>query len=177
MRIVGILVMAALLGACTAPEYPVPPQKIMPSGPEPRLSKSMLQMGDEDADTYILNDVGPADPGSEWRWTGPNPRFKLWLEAIENWEFYIQFRVVPVVLEQTGPVTLTILIGDTILATPRFTEAKEYEYTHRVPPGLLAVDQPVVIGIDIDPVYIAKRDKQKLGILLRSIGLRKIDPK
>ena len=59
-----LFLLALVLAACTpALEYPTPPQKVMPPGPDPLPSGTLLDMGDGSGDAGILRDVLGAQAG------------------------------------------------------------------------------------------------------------------
>jgi hypothetical protein len=136
------------------------------------LSSRLLRMNDPNLERRILADVGGGDPSSSWRWTHQHPRLKMSVEP-EAWLYHVGFTVPAVVLERVGPVTITFIVNDRVLARHRYTKDSHYELDIPVSDDILRLADPVVFGFDVDPVLIAEDDGEKLGVLLETIGFRK----
>jgi hypothetical protein len=173
----GYPIIAALLVCACSPNFEVapPPQKVMPRGNDPGYDSLLAEMSDGSADSYVVSDMlGRAD-GAEWRWTNQHPRFRMSPEPDMRWRFYATFTVPGVVLRRVGPVTVRFVLNDHVLATRTYKKDGGYKFEQLVPEGILAAKSPAVLGLDIDPVYIAEADGAKLGILLRAIGFRRAE--
>ena len=161
------------LGGCSPEiEYRPPSQKAMPPGQDPPRIRDVIRMADPDADAFIAQDVLQGAGGS-FRWTGQRPRFKVWLNEPGGREFLMRFALISGNFQETGPVTVSITVNGRLLAAPVFAAAREYEYRHPVAETWLAAPAPIVLGLDIAPVYVAKADGVKLGVYLECIGLPK----
>ena len=123
------------------------------------------------AQAGILKDVLGAQVGVTWRWTNQNPRFKVWLDPSQRWEFVCRFTVPGVALKSVGPVTLRFIVNDKILDTRQYSRDEEYNVAKPVPAEMMGGGDTAVVGLDIDPVYVAQADGMKLGVLLSQIGL------
>jgi hypothetical protein len=136
----------------------------------------MLIMGHRNGHAAILRDV-MGDAGVKgWRWTHQHPAFSFKLGSAENLDFYLRFAVNGTTFADTGPVTLTIHINGEVLDRPRFDTPGEREYSHPVPARWLEAKNPAIVEIDVDPVWIAPRDKVPLGIVLIAIGFEESAP-
>lgn len=161
------------LTACTpALEYPPPAQKVMPKGPDPLPGASLVHVGDALTDAAIVREVLGGEPGSSWRWTNQHPRLKIWFHPEQSSTFYLRFTVAGVVLKETGPLTIRMIVNDQVLDTRTFDKEREYEYSKPVPAAMLGSNDSAVVGFDIDPIYVSERDGMKLGVLLQDIGLK-----
>ena len=167
-----------LLGLCachSAPDaYPPPAQYVMPSGPEPAaaelaFARPLLAMSDPDIRSHLLADVIAGPEGDEWRWTNAHPKFQVRLAAAEGLDFLMRFRVPRETLVASGPVTITIGLDGHVLDRPRFSSPDEHLYRRPVPPGVLAAGKPLVVALDVDPIWTSP-DGTKLGILIHSLG-------
>jgi hypothetical protein len=171
-RICLIVVGCLLLGACGSNLwYPPPAQKVMPSGPEPLPAASMLNMGEPSAQGGIIQDVLGPQAGVTWRWTNQHPRFRVWLDPQQKWDFVVRFTLPGAVLKAVGPVTLHMMVNEQELDTRKYDRDQDYRYSKPIPPQMLGSKDSAILGIDIDPIYVAPADGMKLGILLEEIGL------
>ena len=160
-----VIVLCLAATACTGvPEYPPPEQYTGTPGFQP----AMLQMGRRNGGVQVLRDILDS-PGLR-RWTFAHPAFSFRLSSLEDLDFRMRFVVHETTFATTGPVTLTIHINGEIIDRPRFDTSGEREYRHAVPARLLALKNPVVVEIDVDPVWVSPADHAKLGIVLVSIG-------
>lgn len=168
-----ILALALMPAACTPSlEYPPPAQRRMPAGPEPAPFGSSVRMDEPTADTNIVQDVLGAEQGASWRWTNQHPRFRIWTTRVEGQTLYVKFTLPGVVLKETGPITIGFLVNDHVLATKSFGIEQRYQYSVPVPPAILKANEPAVVGLDLDRVYVSKTDGMKLGVLIEEIGFQ-----
>jgi hypothetical protein len=167
-----------VLSGCTRDaSVSLPAQKEIPPGDDPPVSKALLQMNAPDADGWVLDGVAPGGPTDRTRWTHEHPRFRLWLDHVENWKFQMRVQIVDRILQDVGPQTVTITINGSVLDAPRFTSGREYDYIRAVPPGMLRMPGPVDIGLDVSPVWVVPGQGDRLGVLLASIGFVPAGPK
>ncbi len=145
---------------------------MMPLGPDPLAGVSLVHVGDPKADAAIVSDVLGGEQGSSWRWTNQHPRFKVWFHAGKPAVFYLRFTLAGVILKQTGPLTIRMVVNDQVLETKIFDKEREFEYSKAVPAALLGSGDNAVVGLDIDPIYVSERDGMKLGVLLQDIGFK-----
>ena len=143
----------------------------MPSGPEPLPAASMLNMGEPSAQSGILQDVLGPQAGVTWRWTNQHPRFRVWLDPHQKWDFVVRFTLPDAVLKAVGPVTLRMVVNDRQFDTRQYDHDQAYAYSKSIPPEMLGSKDSAIIGLDIDPVYVSPADGMKLGVLLEEIGL------
>lgn len=167
-----LALLLASLAACTPHlEYPPPVQRVMPTGADPLPGANLLDLSDPSAQAGVLKDVLGVQAGATWRWTNQNPRFKVWLDPSQRWEFVCRFTVPGVVLKSVGPVTVRFIVNDKILDTRKYSRDEEYNVAKLVPAEIVGGAETAVVGLDIDPVYVAQADGMKLGVLLSQIGL------
>ena len=163
-----------LLAGCThQPEaYAPPAQIVLPSGPEPLVAVSsdplVVAMSDPDASTRIIADVFPAEPGAEWRFTGPHPKFRLQLEHVSPLNFYMRFDNSIESVRDWGPVSFSITINGNSFRSQRFSSGAQ-EYRRPVPDSWITKPGPVDIAVDIEPPRRAPNGTP-YGIQLHSIG-------
>jgi hypothetical protein len=172
-RLVVIAALAVLTSCTPDVEFPPPAQRPVPQGHERPVLRTQIHMDDSDADGFIGQDVEPAAPGTELRWTNAHPRFRLWPDETGGREINLRFQLLPETVSVTGPVTVSITVNSRKVAAPVFSAAQWYDYSHPVPDEMLAGSLPVLVGLDVSPVFTRKSEGSKLGIYLYSIGLSK----
>jgi hypothetical protein len=168
--------LAAVLvtAACTPSiEYPPPPQKDIPGGIEATLEARILRMNDPHLEHRMVADIAGGDAAAQWRWTNQRPRLKMRVEP-EAWVFHAGFTVPAVVLNRVGPITLTFVVNERAIGEQRYTKDGHYDFETPVGGDVIGLADPVVFGFDVDPVFIAEGDGAKLGVLLETIGFRKV---
>src|SRR5260370_21790690 len=157
----------ALIGCSCAriPDSCSPPQQYhWPQEHNPPL----LTLGYRSAHARILQDVDN-QPGAKGPvWTYQHPAFSFALKRTENLDFYMRFSVHSRTFADTGPVTLSIFVNGKMIDHPRIDAPGEREYSYPVPSILLQMKNPVIVQIDVDPVWPS--DGTKLGILLWAMG-------
>jgi hypothetical protein len=170
-----LFLIAALagLGGCTpALEYPPPTQKVMPTGEEPPGGTNTVVISDRNVNMAVVRDVLGGDPGSPWRWTNQHPRLRVWIQPGDRVNFYVRFTIAGDVVKKVGPQTIRMMVDEQVLDTKTFGTEGEQEYQKPVPPAMLGDRREIIVGMDIDPVFIAPADGMKLGVLLQEIGLK-----
>ena len=171
----GPVVAAFLLicGSCArVPDFYSPPPQYPGAR---RYEPPLLLPGRLHQTTGILQDVVDDSEATGKSWTNQHPTFSFLLRRTEDLDFYMRFIVHDDTFRDTGPVTLTVNVNGETIDRPRFDTPGEREYSHPVPPRLLQKRNPVIVRIDVDPVWIAPGDKTKLGILLMAIGFGERD--
>ena len=168
------LAVVLILGSCTPPPYAPPPQVRLPQGPEPPLTRDpkaglILAMSDPDANDHILADVFPADVGSEWRFTGVHPKFRLDVRHTAPLNFYLRFWVTDEMVRDRGPVTIAISIGGKPFQAPRFTTNGEREYRWPAPDRVVPATGSIDVSLDISPPWRGPGGNL-YGILLNTVG-------
>jgi len=171
------LACAAILPGCSRlPEAFSPPQQIeLPSGPEPAATPIrnllLLEMSDPDIGSHILADVLENQPGIEWRFTGPHPRFRLQWDAPPppKLVFYLRFYNHEEALKARGPVFLSITINGHTFRSDRFASNGDIEYRRQIPDEWIAGVHTIDIALNVDPPWRAP-DGITYGVSIHSIG-------
>lgn len=146
----------------------------MPAGLDPALATRVLRISDSLYRHRIVQDVLIVDPGSQWTWTNQSPRFKLGIDDAQGWAYHVEFTVPGVVIQRLRRISVAFVVNDRVLATRSYTKDTHDEFDQLVPDEILRLADPVVFGLNVDPVYIAEGDGMKLGVLLEAIGFRKV---
>jgi hypothetical protein len=128
-------------------------------------------MSDGDAGTRIVRDVS-YDPSQSWSWTGRRPTVRLPAGSNQNLRYVIDFTLPQATFKDTGPVTLSFYVNDRLLDRVRYTESGAKHFETPVPPDFVAEDKEATVAAEIDKVWFAKEDGQRLGFILTSIGLK-----
>lgn len=173
-RLACLVVPALFTIACTPQlEYAPPAQKKMPEGVD--VEVPMLAMSDPAIRSHAVQDVLVGDAGSLWFWTNAHPRFQLdWSQGDSGWTFASEFTVADVVLKQVGAVTVTFILNNAVIGRERYAKDGTYKFEAPVKAEQLRGRDKLIFGMDVDPVYTAPGDGAKLGLLLQSIGFRKV---
>ena len=170
----NLLLLTAVVAWLTAcgryPEYTVPPQKVMPSDPEP-VTGQVVKMSDPRVETYFVRDVLDDTPGSRWRWTRSHPRFRLPVDTADHLNFYTRFTVPGPVLAKVPRVCVTFVVNSTQLGSRCYSADASYEFESPVRADVFS-GATVELGMDIDPVLLTD-DGERLGILIQEIGFKR----
>ena len=146
---------------------------MLPPGPEPAVampaSRMSLEMSDPDAGSHILRDVNTETQGTEWRYTGLHPAFRLDLAGRRDLDFYVRFLVGDDSLLARGPFEFSVNINGHRFQSYRFSYPGDTEYRHPVPDDWIARTGPIDISLDIDPPWRLP-DASVQGLYLHSIG-------
>lgn len=127
-------------------------------------------MSDPDAELYFVKDI-PGGIEGAWRWTAKRPTIKLRPKSNQGLKYVIEFAIPEVTLKQTGPVTLTFFVNDHVVDSMRYATHGNQRFEKPVPAEWITAEQDVLVGAEIDKVWIAPEDKAQLGFLLISLGL------
>lgn len=172
VRLFVALAAILIVWSCTPAAYAPPAQVAMPSGPEPPATPNpdaglIVTMSDPDANAHILGDVFPAEPGSEWRFTGLHPKFRLEVQRVVPLTFYMRFSNISEMLRDRGPAIFSIAINGKPFH--RFTATIEPEHRWPVPDGWIVKPGSVEVSIDISPPWRGPFNTT-MGIHLHSVG-------
>jgi len=151
-------------------------QIVLPSGTEPAAAapkgdRLLLAMADPDIEAHILGDVHRATDGSEWRFTGPHPKFRLYLQSDANLGFYMRFFIHDEALVSRGQTSLSVDVNGHRFGS-RFSLPGDTEYRHPIPEAWVKGPGPVDISVDIDPPWRFS-DETVYGLHLHSIGFER----
>ena len=162
------------------PSYPPPAQIVLPSGPEPPLVPDpsrgrLIAMSDPDVDSHILSGVFAADPGAEWRFTGPTAKFRFDVPQTADLIFYMRFYNPADALRARGPMSFSVIVNGNRIASPRYTGSGDQEFRRPIPAGWILKPGPVDVSIEIDPPWHAS-DGLTYGVMLNSVGFEIAKP-
>lgn len=173
-RLLPIAVVSALLalaGCAPAPESYAPPfQRSLPAGPEPRPVASFVNMGDPDADSYILRDVSPGAEGDQWRWTFQRPELRFWLESKASQQFVADISLPEATFRETGPVTISFFVNGNLLVRQHCPRSGDYHIRKEVPATWLRTDTFTIVAAESDKHWVSPADGARLGFILTRIG-------
>jgi hypothetical protein len=170
LRILILVLSSVALTACSDPSYPPPPQRQFADVNEPAAMAVFLAMGNPETGDHIVADVGEHIEGAGWRWTREHPRLSYRLPRTKGWKFHAEFGFPPPNFKDTGPVTVSFLINGRLLEKVRYTQPGDQSFEKAVPASWLRAGEETVAGADIDPPWIAPRDKARLGFVLHTMG-------
>jgi hypothetical protein len=161
-----------LAGCVSDPGWYPPPEQRKPLEPSDfgRLSR-YIAMNDPNADAHLLRDISHfGEGGGSWRWAGPHPQMRFYLEATSNLALFLHFSIAEATFQETGPFTLTFLINGRPFDRVRYTQAGEQRFEKPVPEALLRAGQENLVAIEPDKVWTSKEDGAQLSILLTGAG-------
>jgi hypothetical protein len=164
----ALLICALLLAGCKNGAVRV--QQTVEEAPQ--LPPS-VGMGDPKSAAQLVSGFHAIEDNA-WRWTQKQFSVKLGRPlgaARTGGVLSLSLSVPPVVIEKSGPVTLTASIDGTDLAPQTYSKPGADTYKRDVPANLLAGD-PVRVDFRLDKVMPpAGGDVRELGIVVLSAGL------
>lgn len=163
--------LALSLTACHSlpPAYAPPAQRDpLPEFRPYRVSR-LVRMSDADAPSRVAADIlgVPAD----WSWTGPRPTVKITLRGTHNVRYVIDFAIADATFSTTGPVTVRFFVNGHTLDTVRYTAPGPQRFEKPVPEEWLTPGEELLVGAEIDKVWVSPTDGVALGFILTRIGL------
>ncbi len=163
---------AAILSGCPSiPDSYAPPIQRKPvTGPERTAYGHFVNMGDSNAEAYLVRDINRDAEGSGYRWTQKRPELRFALARTHNVKFVMDFAIPDVTMAQTGPVTIAYYINERLLDTVRYDRPGTQHFEKLVPASWLRTDAPTIVAAEIDKLYVAPRDGAKLGFVISSAG-------
>jgi hypothetical protein len=147
----------------------IPAQQEYSPAPDPGVPPTWLERGDPRAADCIVRDVSSTPEGSGWRWTYLKPVLKFHLADQDRRRFTMDFTIVDTAFRSTGPVTLTCVVNDRLLARLHCPRPGNYHLERDVPQAWLTPD-PVIVQATLDKVWTAPADGARLGYVLVRAG-------
>jgi hypothetical protein len=166
---VCILSCSRVPGSLPMPAQYVPPPSTAAS--EELISGGLLyEMSDANASEVAVAGLLPATQGAPMRWTNDHPRFRVHVKEPAPFDFYMRFRVIKEAVQAYGAVTITVKLNGKALVVRPYRTEEDHEIRVPVPIGLIPAPGPVEIAVDVSPGWPFRGER--LGVLLRTIGLR-----
>ena len=171
MRLLLFISLLSFTLSCSRPtESSAPPaQQQEARATDPPAVGRFVTMEDPIVKEYIVADVVPAPPGSVWRWTLRNPTFRFRMKQVENLRFHADFTVQPTALKATGPVTISWVINDHLLAKETHSAEGFKKIEKPVPAEWLRSDVENIVSAEIDKLYTTP-EGDKFGFIISNIG-------
>jgi hypothetical protein len=110
-------------------------------------------------------------PVGGWSWTGKRPTVKVRLRGSKNVRYIADFTVADATFKTTGPVSIIFLVNDHPLETVRYTKPGPQRFEKAVPAEWLEPMIETMVAAEIDKVWTAPDDGEKLGFILTRMGL------
>jgi hypothetical protein len=130
----------------------------------------MVDMSDPGVTPRLVRDIDDGPP-APWRWTGPRPAVRIKIGYSRQMNYVIDFALPEVTFKDTGPVTVEFTVNDHVLNRVRYATPGSKHFEKAVPPDWLEPRSNVIVGAEIDPVWVSKLDGARLGFILTRIGL------
>ena len=171
MRLLLLIALLSFAISCSRPtESSAPPaQQQETRVADPPTLGRFVTMEDPIVKEYIVADVVPAPPTAVWRWTLRNPTFRFRMKQIENLRFHADFTVQPTALKSTGPVTITWVINDHLLAKETHSTEGFKKIEKAVPAEWLKSDVENIVSAEIDKLYTTP-EGEKFGFIISNLG-------
>jgi hypothetical protein len=165
-----LLLFCFLTGCANIPDSYAPPMQRKPlTGSDPSVVSQFVNMGDPNADMYIVRDITDTVEGN-WRWVRKRPELRFFLESVDHLTFKVDFTVPGVVLKETGPVNVSIFVNGKLLDTVHCANDDEKHFAKPVPASYLRANALNFVALETDKVYVAKADGAVLGFILLRAG-------
>jgi hypothetical protein len=150
------------------------PSEVKNEEPTSAASKlvSQLKMDDQDTSAQLIQGFYPVE--GPWRWTAG--KFAVVLKsplgaAEKGATLTMAFALPDVVIQKTGPVTITALAGEKKLHSQTYKEGGQNFFTADLPPELLSKDSVTVDFVLDKSLPPGPVEKRELGLVASSIGL------
>ena len=127
-------------------------------------------MNAPNADAHLVRGISHYVEGGAWRWAGQHPQMRFFLETARNLKFSLDFSVTRTIFQETGPVTLSVLINGRLFDKVRYDRPGDQHYEKPVPESLLEAGRENLVEIEPDKVWTSKEDGVKLSIILIRAG-------
>ena len=171
MRLLLFIAVLSFTISCSRPtESSAPPaQQQEAHAADPPTLGRFVTMEDPIIKEYIVADIVPAPLGSVWRWTQRNPTFRFRMKQLENLRFHADFTVQPTALKATGPVTISWMINDHLLAKETYSAEGFKKMEKSVPTEWLRSDVENIVSAEIDKLYTTP-EGDKFGFIISNLG-------
>ena len=164
-----LLALCFVTGCANIPDSYAPPMQRKPlTGTEPNEMGHFVNLGADDADSYIVRDIGDRD--GAWRWTHKRPELRFFLESVDKLTFKAEFAIAEATIKDTGPVTISVLINGNLLDKVHCAKSGERYFEKPVPAKFLRPNAMNLVALEIDKVWIAPGDGAQLGFILSRAG-------
>ena len=164
-----LLLLAASSCSPYPDSYPPPIQRGPITDDEALGFRQSLAMNEPGAEAFFVRDIRALEGGA-WRWTGPRPTLRFVLRKTEGLRFSMDFSVAGITFEQTGPVTVSVLINGKLLGRQRYDTFGEYHFEKPVDPSWLKAGEDTIVEAVVEPPWVAPSDGTKLGVILSRAG-------
>ena len=165
-----LLLFCFLAGCANIPDSYAPPMQRKPlTGSDPSVVSQFVNMGDPNADMYIVRDITDSVEGN-WRWVRKRPELRFFLDSVDNLTLKADFTVPGVILKETGPVNISVFVNGKLLDTVHCDKDDEKHFAKAVPRSFLRANALNFVALEIDKVYVAKADGVVLGFILLRAG-------
>ena len=167
--LVPVSCLLSFSGCTRIPEVYAPPiQRVVQD--TPNTLQHFVQMGSPDVMSHALSDVVPTVEDGGWRWTLQNPRFRFQLPTTQNLQLRIDCAVPDLILEQTGPLRVSVFVEDRALDSFVLSKTGNHRFLKPVPSEWLTTARPVIVRMALDKIWISPSDGVKRGIILQRLG-------
>lgn len=165
-----LLCSVALAGCVRYPEPYRPPMQRRPVeiGGHEKLSH-FIAMNAPEAERHIVAGVLGVNDGA-WRWCLRRAVFQFVLPDNKHKRLLAELTVPEITFRQTGPVKITIRVGNHILDTLDFPKDEQRTFEKPVPPEWLTPAAPILVSLEIDKLWRSPGDGAERGFILTRLG-------
>jgi hypothetical protein len=125
-------------------------------------------MDDVDAPDHFVGDIAPHLDGT-WRWGSKHPALRIHALTAQNLKYTVELAVPEATFRSTGPVNIAFLVNEKVLDRVRYDTAGTHKFEKAVPPGSVRAGEDVLLGAEIDKVYMEGNTPR--GFIIVSMGL------
>jgi hypothetical protein len=169
-RIAALLSLAALAGCVQTPDIYAPPVQRKPFTIEPQGTlKHFVEMNDPSAAVHLMLDVNDRVEGGGGRWTGKRPVLRFRVPTGKPLRFVADYIVHAVVLNHTGPLTVSISVNNHLLETRKHEKDGEVHFEKRIDPKWIRAGGDTLVSFELDKMFVAE-DGARFGLLLVRAG-------
>jgi hypothetical protein len=166
---VAVAALAAVsLAGCRNIPAPYAPPEQRPRFDDPAHWQRIVHMDDVDAPDHFVRDIAAHLDGT-WRWGTKRPAVRIHALAAENLKYAVELAVPEATFRSTGPVTIAFLVNEKVLDRVRYETAGTHKFEKPVPSGWLRPEEDVVLGAEIDKIYMEGPTPR--GFIIVSMGL------
>ena len=128
-----------------------------------------VSMSNPNANAYIVDGISRNTEGTGFRWAFEHPILQLFVPAMDQPRFVLDFALPERAFRVTGPVVLTFLINGQTLDHQRYDHPGVLSYEHEVPREWIHADAVNQVAIEPDRVWTTS-EGNKYAFVISRVG-------
>ncbi len=129
-----------------------------------------VNLNDENADAYIVRDIGKTVESGTWRWAGAHPEIRFYLNSNAGWKLKLDFAIAQTTFDQTGPVTLSVSVNNRLFDKIVCQTPGTQRFEKSVLSSMLIPHSVNTLSMELDKTWVSPVDGAKLGFILTRAG-------